>query len=394
MAEKRDYYEVLGINRNASADEIKSAFRKLSKKYHPDLNPDDPTAEEKFKEINEAYQVLSNPEKKQRYDQYGHAGVDPNYGAGQGYGGFNASGFGDLGDIGDLFSSFFGGGSFGGFGGFGQTRTANPNAPQKGRDVYIDLTLSFMEAARGCTKTVQVKTTETCDSCHGSGAAEGTAPKTCSRCNGTGRVTIERRGMMGTVMRQSAVCPDCKGTGKTIEKPCPKCGGSGEKPVTKKIKVDIPAGIDSDESIPLRGYGNAGRNGGPAGDAFVTVNVQNDPMFVRDGYDVAVDMPVSYADAVLGSEMVVPTIDGKIKFTVPEATQSGTVFRLRGKGIPNPHRGGRGDQFVTVTIEVPRKLSKEQKSQLRAFESSLAVEKNYEKKKSFADRLRKAFGKD
>ena len=392
MAEKRDYYEVLGINRNASADEIKSAFRKLSKKYHPDLNPDDPTAEDKFKEINEAYQVLSDADKKQRYDQYGHAGVDPNYGAGQGYGGFNASGFGDL-DLGDIFGSFFGGSGFGGFGGFGSTRTANPNAPQKGRDVYIDLALSFMEAAKGCTKTVTVKTTETCDSCHGTGAAEGTSPKTCQRCHGTGHVTVEQR-MMSSVIRRTAVCPDCKGTGKTIEKPCPKCGGTGEKAVTKKIKVDVPAGIASEESIPLRGYGNAGKNGGPAGDAFVEVTVQQDPIFKRSGYDVAVELPVSYADAVLGAEVVVPTIDGKIKFTVPEATQSETVFRLRGKGIPNPHRGGRGDQYVTVSIEVPRKLSKEQKAQLREFDSSLAVDRNYEKKKSFADRIKKVFGKE
>ncbi|MBQ6089519.1 MAG: molecular chaperone DnaJ, partial [Firmicutes bacterium] len=265
---------------------------------------------------------------------------------------------------------------------------------QKGRDIFVDMTLSFMEAAKGCSKTVSIKTTETCDHCHGTGAAEGTTPKTCQRCHGTGQVVTERRGLMGTIMRQTTVCPECRGTGKTIEKPCTHCNGTGEKPVTKKLKVDIPAGIDSEESIPLRGYGNAGKNGGPAGDAYVEVRVQSDPMFQRSGYDVAVELPVSYADAVLGADVVVPTIDGKIKFTVPEATQSETVFRLKGKGIPNPHRGGRGDQYVTVRIEVPKKLTKEQKTQLREFDSSLANDKNYDKKKSFADRLKKVFGKD
>ena len=389
MAEKRDYYEVLGINRNATADEIKSAFRKLSKKYHPDLNPNDPTAEDKFKEINEAYQCLSNPEKKARYDQYGHAGVDPNYGAGQGYGGFNAQGFTDM-DLGDIFGSFFGGG----FGGFGGGHTRNPNAPQKGSDVYIDVTLTFMEAALGCQKTVTVKASETCPECGGSGAEAGTSPKTCDRCHGSGYVTIERRGMMGSIMRQTAVCPACHGTGKTVEKPCRKCGGTGECGTSKRIKVDIPAGVNTDDSIPLRGYGNAGRNGGPSGDAFVTINVQDDALFERRGYDVYVDLPVSYADAALGAEVIVPTVDGKIKFTIPEGTQSETVFRLRDKGIQNPRRGGRGDQFVKVKVEIPKKLSRDQKEKLRTFEESLSVEKNYDKKKTFADRIRRAFGKE
>ncbi len=394
MAEKRDYYEVLGINRNASADEIKSAFRKLSKKYHPDLNPDDPKAEEKFKEINEAYQVLSNAEKKQRYDQFGHAGVDPNYGAGAGYGGFNASGFQDL-DLGGIFEQFFGANAFSGFTDFtGSSRRRDPNAPRKGSDVYINQVLTFMEAAKGCTKTVSVKASETCSECKGSGAADGTSPKTCSRCHGTGQVTMERRGMMGSVMRQTAVCPECRGTGKTIEKPCRKCAGTGQVSSTKKVKVDIPAGIDSEDTIPLRGYGNAGVNGGPNGDAYLTIRVQDDPMFVREGYNVLVELPISFADAVLGADVVVPTIDGKIKFNIPEGTQNDAVFRLREKGIPNPRRGGRGDQFVNVKIEIPRKLSKDQKNILRQFEESLNVDKNYEKKKSFADRIKKVFGKE
>ncbi len=394
MAEKRDYYEVLGINRNASADEIKSAFRKLSKKYHPDLNPDDPKAEEKFKEINEAYQVLSNAEKKQRYDQFGHAGVDPNYGAGAGYGGFNASGFQDL-DLGGIFEQFFGANAFSGFTDFtGSSRRRDPNAPRKGSDVYITQVLTFMEAAKGCTKTVSVKASETCSECKGSGAADGTSPKTCSRCHGTGQVTMERRGMMGSVMRQTAVCPECRGTGKTIEKPCRKCAGTGQVSSTKKVKVDIPAGIDSEDTIPLRGYGNAGVNGGPNGDAYLTIQVQDDPMFVREGYNVLVELPISFADAVLGADVVVPTIDGKIKFNIPEGTQNDAVFRLREKGIPNPRRGGRGDQFVNVKIEIPRKLSKDQKNILRQFEESLNVDKNYEKKKSFADRIKKVFGKE
>ena len=394
MAEKRDYYEVLGINRNASADEIKSAFRKLSKKYHPDLNPDDPTAEEKFKEINEAYQVLSDAEKKQRYDQFGHAGVDPNYGAGAGYGGFNASGFQDL-DLGGIFEQFFGANAFSGFTDFtGSSRRRDPNAPRKGSDVYINQVLTFMEAAKGCTKTVSVKASETCSECKGSGAADGTSPKTCFRCHGTGQVTMERRGMMGSVMRQTAVCPECRGTGKTIEKPCRKCAGTGQVSSTKKVKVDIPAGIDSEDTIPLRGYGNAGVNGGPNGDAYLTIRVQDDPMFVREGYNVLVELPISFADAVLGADVIVPTIDGKIKFNIPEGTQNDAVFRLREKGIPNPRRGGRGDQFVNVKIEIPRKLSKDQKNILRQFEESLNVDKNYEKKKSFADRIKKVFGKE
>ena len=394
MAEKRDYYEVLGINRNASADEIKYAFRKLSKKYHPDLNPDDPTAEEKFKEINEAYQVLSNADKKQRYDQFGHAGVDPNYGAGAGYGGFNAGGFQDL-DLGGIFEQFFGANAFSGFTDFtGSSRSREPNAPRRGSDVYVNQVLTFMEAAKGCSKTVTIKASETCSECHGSGAAEGTSPKTCTRCHGSGHVTIERRGMMGSVMRQTAVCPECRGTGKTIEKPCRKCAGTGQVTSTKKIKVDIPAGIATEDSIPLRGYGNAGTNGGPNGDAYLTIQVQSDPIFDRQGYNVLVELPVSYADAVLGAEVVVPTIDGKIKFSIPEGTQNDSTFRLREKGIPNPRRGGRGDQYVNVKIEIPKKLNKEQKNLLRQFDSSLNVDKNYDKKKSFADRIKKVFGKE
>ena len=396
MADKRDYYEVLGINRNASADEIKSAFRKLSKKYHPDLNPDDPTAEEKFKEINEAYQVLSDPDKKQKYDQFGHAGVDPNYGAGAGYGGFNGAGFQDL-DLGGIFEQFFGANAFSDFTGFGggrSSRRADPNAPRKGSDVYINLNLTFMEAAKGCSKTVSVKAAETCSECHGSGAADGTSPKTCTRCHGSGYVTLERRGMMGSVMRQTAVCPECRGTGKTIEKPCRKCNGTGQTTATKKVKVDIPAGINTGDAIPLRGYGNAGVNGGAAGDAIININVLDDPMFVREGYNVLVELPISYADAVLGAEVVVPTVDGKIKFTFPEGTQNDAVFRLKDKGIPNPRRGGRGDQFVNVKIEIPKKLNREQKNLLKQFDDSLNVDKNYDKKKSFADRLKKLFGKE
>ena len=393
MADKRDYYEVLGINKNASADEIKSAFRKLSKKYHPDLNPDDPTAEEKFKEINEAYQVLSNPEKKQKYDQFGHAGVDPNYGAGTGYGGFNSAGFQDL-DLGGIFEQFFGANAFSDFTGYGRSsRRADPNAPRRGADVNININLTFMEAAKGCSKTVQVKANETCSECHGKGTADGSEPKTCSRCKGTGRVTVEQR-MMGSVFRQTAVCPECRGTGKFIEKPCRKCNGSGQTKVNKKVKVDIPAGIDTGDTIPLRGYGDAGFNGGSSGDALLNINVQEDQIFKRDGYNVLIELPVSYADAVLGAEVVVPTIDGKIKFTVPEGTQDDSLFRLRDKGIPNPRRGGRGDQFVNVKIEIPKKLNKEQKNLLRQFDSSLNVDKNYEKKKTFADRLKKVFGKE
>lgn len=388
MAEKRDYYEVLGVDRNATEDQIKAEYRKKAKKYHPDLHPDDPTAEAKFKELGEAYEVLSDKEKRARYDQFGHAGVDPSYGAGS-YGGGGFGGGFDV-DLGDIFNSFFGGG----FGG-GSTRTrGSASTAKRGGDIHVSVPLTFMEAAHGCTKTISFSVMDTCPDCAGSGAAPGSAPVTCERCHGSGYVTVQQQSMFGTVMRSTRPCPDCGGKGKKIEHPCAKCGGSGHVRTKRKLDVRIPAGIDDDQSLSVRGRGDAGINGGPAGDVIVVISVRPDPLFERRRYDVYVSVPISYAQASLGDEITVPTIDGKIKFTVPDGTQPGTMFRLRGKGIPYLNNSGRGDQYVEVTIEVPKKLNREQKASLKDFEATLSVDKNYDKRKSFADRIKKAFGKD
>ena len=372
MAEKRDYYEVLGIQKGASEDEIKKAYKKLARKYHPDMNPGDKEAEEKFKEVNEANEVLSDPEKKARYDQFGFAGVDPNYGAGAG-GGAYGGGF-DFGDLGDIFGSFFGGG----FGG-GQRR--NPNAPQRGESIRASVSVSFTEAAFGCEKSVTLERSEQCPTCKGNGCAPGTTPEICPDCHGTGTVQTRRQTPMG-VFASNGPCRKCGGTGRLIHQPCPDCRGTGAVRKRKTIKVNIPAGIDHGQTISLRGQGNAGRNGGPAGDLLITVMVQPHELFRRDGVDVFCEAPITFAQAVLGAELEIPTLDGKVKYSIPEGTQTGTVFRLKGKGIPVLNGRGRGDQYVTVTIETPRNLNKEQKEALRRFSETLG-ESNYEKRKSF-----------
>ena len=380
MAEKRDYYEVLGIAKTASADEIKSAYRKLAKKYHPDLNPGDKEAEEKFKEIGEAYEVLSDQQKRARYDQFGHAGVDPNYGAGAGGfgGGFGGVDLGDLfGDLGDIFG--MGGGR----------RRANPNAPRKGSDIRVSLVLSFMEAVHGCTKTVSVNRQDVCTECGGSGAAKGTSPDTCPDCHGTGYITVQQRTPFG-VMQSSQPCTRCGGKGKIIKSPCSKCHGSGKTSSTKRVEVKVPAGIDDDQSLCLQGLGDAGVNGGPNGDLYVIVTVRPDAMFERDRFDVHVTVPITYSQAVLGAEVEVPTIDGKVKYDVPEGTQSGTVFRLRGKGIQYIRGRGRGDQYVHVVVEIPKKLTKAQRDALKKFEDTLKDD-NYEQRKGFFKTLRDKF---
>ena len=372
MAEKRDYYEVLGIQKGASEDEIKKAYKKLARKYHPDMNPGDKEAEEKFKEVNEANEVLSDPEKKARYDQFGFAGVDPNYGAGAG-GGAYGGGF-DFGDLGDIFGSFFGGG----FGG-GQRR--NPNAPQRGESIRASVSVSFTEAAFGCEKSVTLERSEQCPTCKGNGCAPGTTPEICPDCHGTGTVQTRRQTPMG-VFASNGPCRKCGGTGRLIHQPCPDCRGTGAVRKRKTIKINIPAGIDHGQTISLRGQGNAGRNGGPAGDLLITVMVQPHELFRRDGVDVFCEAPITFAQAVLGAELEIPTIDGKVKYSIPEGTQTGTVFRLKGKGIPVLNGRGRGDQYVTVTIETPRNLNKEQREALRRFSETLG-ESNYEKRKSF-----------
>ncbi len=382
MAEKRDYYEVLGVAKTASDSEIKSAYRKLAKKYHPDLNPGDKAAEEKFKEVGEAYEVLSDKDKRARYDQFGHAGVDPNYGAGGG-GGFGG-GFGGV-DLNDIFGDLFGGG----FGGFGGGRRANPNAPRKGADIRVSLVIDFMEAVHGCTKTVTVNRQDTCPDCSGTGAAKGTSPESCPDCHGTGYVTVQQRTPFG-VMQSSQPCSRCGGKGKIIKSPCSKCHGSGKTSHSKRIEVKIPAGIDDDQSLRLAGLGDAGTNGGPAGDLIVIVTVRPDPMFERDRFDVYVTVPITYSQAVLGADIVVPTIDGKVEYNVPEGTQSGTTFRLRGKGIQYVNGRGRGNQYVKVVVEIPQKLTRTQRDALKKFDESLK-EENYEQRKGFFKKLRDMF---
>lgn len=382
MADKRDYYEVLGLQKGASEDEIKQAFRKMSRKYHPDFNPDDKTAEEKFKEVNEAYEVLSDPNKKSRYDQFGHAGVDPSYGGG-GFGGGFSGGFGDMGDISDIFSSFFGGG----FGG----RT-NPNAPRRGQDIQRSVSISFMEACSGKKADITLDRMEKCPDCNGSGAAAGSSPETCSECHGTGQVKTTQRTPFGMISSQKA-CPRCGGKGSVISNPCRKCSGNGRVNVSKSITVDIPAGIDDGQTIRVGGQGHSGLNGGPSGDLLVTISVRPDAIFERDGYDIHTEMPITFVQAALGAEVTVPTIDGTVKYNIPEGTQPGTVFRFKGKGIKRLNRSDRGNQFVHVTIEVPGNLTKKQKDLLREFDSSLDENKNYKKRNSFFDKIKQAFEK-
>ncbi|MBQ5928722.1 MAG: molecular chaperone DnaJ [Oscillibacter sp.] len=377
--QKRDYYEVLGVSKGASADEIKKAYRRLAKENHPDLHPGDAEAEARFKEVNEAYEVLSDADKKSRYDQFGHAGVDPNFGAG-GYGGGFDGGF-DFGDLGDIFGSFFGGG----FGG-GSAR-ANPNAPQRGESIRVGVSISFEEAAFGCEKSVTVERMEQCATCHGNGCAPGTTPEVCDQCHGTGTVQVRRQTPMG-VFATSSACPKCGGKGKIIHQPCQSCRGSGFERKRRTIQASIPAGIDNGQTISVRGQGHAGKNGGPAGDLLITVTVRPHELFRREGTSVLCDAPITFAQAVLGAELEIPTIDGKVKYDLPEGTQSGTTFRLRGKGIPSINGRGRGDQYVTVYIETPRNLNKEQKEALKKFAEACGDD-NYADRKKFFKKFKK-----
>ena len=373
MAEKRDYYEVLGIGKNATDAEIKSAYRKLAKKYHPDLNPGNKEAEEKFKEVNEANDVLSDPQKRQRYDQFGFAGVDPNYAAanGGGAGGFGG-GFGGV-DLGDIFGDIFGGGFGGGFSGFGggsSPRTAN--APRKGHDIQASVILTFEEAAHGCSKKITINRQDTCPD-----------------CGGRGYVVTQQRTPFG-VMQSQQPCSHCGGRGTIIRNPCKTCRGTGKTAARKSLEINIPAGIDDDQNIALRGQGDAGSNGGPAGDVIVHVTVKADPMFERDGYDVTIHVPITFSQAVLGDDVEVPTVDGRIVQHIPEGTQSGTKFRLRGQGIQYLNGRGRGDQYVIVDVEIPKKVTRAQREALKAFEDSMK-EDNYEKRKGFFKNLRDRF---
>ncbi len=380
MAEKRDYYEVLGVSKTATDDELKRAYRQLAKKYHPDMNPGDKEAEAKFKEINEAYGVLSDPQKRSQYDQFGHDAFDPSKGGV----GFNASDF----DFSDILSSIFGSG-FGGFGGFGGGGSSRRNGPRRGDDVMQSVLVSFEEAAFGCKREVNYPCIVKCDECGGTGAEKGTSAETCPTCHGTGQVTTTQRTPFG-MMQSSHACDKCRGTGKIIKNPCKNCRGTGYIRITRKIEVTIPAGIDNGQRIALRGEGDAGRNGGPSGDLIITVGVRDHQTFERDGYDIYCEVPITFAEAALGATIKVPTLEGTVDYDIPEGTQTGTTFTLARRGIQYVNNAGRkGDLHFTVVIEVPKNLTPQQKKLLADFADSCG-ENNYAKRKKF----RRLFEKD
>ncbi len=373
MAEKRDYYEVLGVEKSASASEIKKAYYKLAKKYHPDVNPGDSEAEKKFKEINEAYAILSDEDKKAKYDQYGHAAFE-NGGAGGGYG----AGFEGF-DFGDIFSSFFGGGGsgFGGFGGGGNRR----NAPVRGDDIYVRITISFEEAVRGCKKDVTFGRVQKCADCSSSGAKKGTTAETCKKCGGSGQIRVQQRTMFG-MMQSMQTCDECRGSGKIIKDPCTNCRGTGYVKISKTFSVTIPAGIDNGQNMSISGMGNEGRNGGPAGDLIISVNVKPHAVFERDGSDIYCEVPINYWEAVLGAEIEIPTLDGKEKFTVPEGTQTNTTFTLRGKGVTRVNSTYRGNLYITVNVDVPKNPNAKQRELLEELAKSYG-DKVTSKRESF-----------
>lgn len=359
MANTRDYYDILGVSKGASTDDIKKAYRALAKKHHPDLNPGNKDAEEKFKEAQKAYEVLSDPQMRARYDQYGHAGVDQNFGEGGGFSGF--SGFEDLGDI---FSNIFGGG----FSGFQSTQ--NAQRPRRGDDAHTGTTISFEEAAFGVKKDVEVVRIEACETCGGTGAASGTFVETCTQCGGSGQVRVQQRTAFG-VMSTARMCDKCSGTGQIIKTPCDTCKGKGRVRRTRKIKVNIPGGIDDGQTVFIRNEGNAGARGGPAGDLMVTVSVRPHPVFERRGSDIYLDVTIPFADACLGTELELPTLDGKVRQKIPEGTQSHTVFRLNNRGVQHLNARGRGDQYVKVMVEVPTALTEEQREKLLDFSHAM-----------------------
>lgn len=379
MAEKRDYYEVLGLQKGASEEDIKKAFRKMAMKYHPDRNPDDKEAEEKFKEVNEAYSILSDPDKKSKYDRFGHAGVDPNAGFG-GFGGGGA-GFGGFEDIFDMFSGF------GGFGGGGRQNRANQ--PMKGRDLQKAVTITFEEAAFGVKKDIEITKYVKCSTCNGEGAKPGTEKKTCPTCGGSGHVSQVQRTAFGTFQNVST-CSHCNGTGKVIEEPCVDCKGTGKVRKTIKLSIDIPAGVDNESVIPIRGQGEPGVNGGPMGDLYLVISVKPHKMFQRQGDDLYIEMPITFDQAALGAELVVPTLEGKVSYKIPAGTQPGTVFRLKEKGIKKVRREAKGDLYVKVNLEVPTKLNGKQRKAITEM-GKVVTEDCYHKKGKFAEKIREMF---
>lgn len=383
MSTKRDYYEVLGVDKSADEQTLKKAYRKLAMKYHPDRNPGDKEAEEKFKEINEAYEVLSDSTKRQTYDQFGHEGMNGQAGfGGQGFGGQGFGGFEDI--FGDMFGDIFGGGGFGG----GRPRR---RGPERGADMKQSINITFEEAAFGKKASIKINRSEECSECHGTGAKAGTSKKTCPTCNGAGEVRTVQRTPFGNIA-SSRTCSTCEGEGEVVESPCTKCGGKGSTRKVKTIEVDIPAGIDDGQMIKLAGQGELGSKGGPRGDLYIVVNVKKHSLFTREGYDIYFDMPITFAQAALGDEIEVPTLDGKVKYSIPEGTQTGTVFRLREKGIPKLRGNNRGDQYVKVVVDTPKKLNDKQKELLREFAKSCG-EEVHEKKTTFGQKIENMFKK-
>jgi molecular chaperone DnaJ len=372
---KKDYYEILGLQKGASDDEIKKGFRKLAIKYHPDKNQGDKEAEEKFKEINEAYQVLSDPQKKAQYDQYGTADFN-------GGGGFDAGGFdfSDVGGFGDIFESFFGGG-------FSSGR--RKNGPERGADIEYNLNLTFEEAVFGVEKEVSINRHERCETCSGSGTKPGTSPKTCDKCGGSGQVRVQRNTPLGSFVSVNN-CDKCGGKGKLVSDPCPTCRGTGKERKHRKIKINVPAGVDTGNVIPLRGHGEHGANGGPPGDLYVNLRVSSHAQFKRKGFDIYIDRHISFAKATLGYELKVPTVDGEVKYDVPAGTQPGTVFRLKGKGVPRVNSSGRGDQYVNIIVDVPKVLNEKQKEALRLLMEA-SGESYDDNKKSFINKIKDSF---
>ena len=383
MAEKRDYYEVLGVDKGADDATLKRAYRKLAKKYHPDMNPGDKEAEAKFKEATEAYSVLSDPDKRHQYDQFGHAAFENGGGGAGGFGGFDFGG--DMGDIfGDIFGDLFGGGS--------RSRRAD-NGPARGANLRASVHITFEEAVFGCDKEIELTLKDTCKTCHGTGAKPGTSPETCSKCNGTGQVTYTQQSMFGTI-RNVQTCPECGGTGKMIRNKCSECHGTGYTASRKKIQVSIPAGIDNGQSIRIRDKGEPGRNGGPRGDLLVEVMVARHPIFTREDMNIYSSAPISFAQAALGGDVKSSTVDGDVVYTVKPGTQTDTRIRLKGKGVPSlRNRNVRGDQYVTLVVQTPSRLNEDAKEALRRFDeaSSNSLSGNEKKKRGFMNKVKEAF---